>query len=140
MTKLFSNENILLQHSVLDYKTDLYFPEHKLAIEVVEKGHTDRDKRKEIERQITIERKFGCKFIKINPDEKDYDEYAKFGEVNNHINESNKTLTEESTKKSLVDEFSRRLLELEFKSNHCIKSKCLKFVVKKTKKTWKLIV
>ena len=31
------------QHSVLNYQIDLYFSEHKLAIEVDEKGHTDRD-------------------------------------------------------------------------------------------------
>ena len=34
-------------------------------------------------------------------------------------------------KKSLIDDFSKRLLELEFKSNHSIKSKCLKWIVKK---------
>ena len=44
--KLFSNESILLQHSVLGYKIHLYFPEQKLAIELNEKGDTDRDKRK----------------------------------------------------------------------------------------------
>ena len=45
ITKLYSNEKILLQHSVLGYKIDLYFPKHKLAIEVIaiEKGHTERD-------------------------------------------------------------------------------------------------
>ena len=36
-----------------------------------------------------------------------------------------------STKKSLIDDLSKRLLELEFKSNHSIKSKCLKWLVKK---------
>ena len=56
-----------------------------------------------------------------------HDEYAKFGEVNNHISESNK----KSTKESLIDKISRRLLELEFKSDHSIKSKYLKFFVKK---------
>ena len=45
----------MLQHSVLSYEIDLYFPEHKLAIEVDEKGHTDRDAHKEIERQKTID-------------------------------------------------------------------------------------
>ena len=50
-TKLFSNEKILLQHSALGYRIDLYFPKHKLAIEVDKKGHTDRDKRKENERE-----------------------------------------------------------------------------------------
>ena len=52
-------------------------------------------------------KKLGCKFIKINPDEKDYNEYAKFCEVNNYISESNK----KSTKESLIDKISRRLLE-----------------------------
>ena len=44
--KVFSNEKILLQHSVLNYQIDLYFSEHKLAIEVDEKGRTDRDEKK----------------------------------------------------------------------------------------------
>ena len=37
ITKLFGKEEILVQHSVLEYKIDLYFPKHKLAIEVDEK-------------------------------------------------------------------------------------------------------
>ena len=44
--KSFSNEKTLPQHSVLNYPIDLCFPEHKLAIEVDEKGHTDRDNEK----------------------------------------------------------------------------------------------
>ena len=32
ITKLFSNEKILLQHRVLGYRIDLYFPKQKLAI------------------------------------------------------------------------------------------------------------
>ena len=41
--KTFSNEKILPQYTVLDYQVDLFFLEHKLAIGVDEKGHTDRD-------------------------------------------------------------------------------------------------
>ena len=44
--KAFSNEQRLPQHSVLSYQIDLYFPKHKLAIEVDEKGHIDRDEKK----------------------------------------------------------------------------------------------
>ena len=44
--KAFPNDEILLQHKVLDYFIDLYFPDHKLAIEVDKKGHTDRDEKK----------------------------------------------------------------------------------------------
>ena len=36
-----------------------------------------------------------------------------------------------STKKTLIDEFSEKLLGLEFNSNSSIKTKCLKYVVKK---------
>ena len=35
--KIFVNEKILLQRSVLSYRTDLYFPKHRRAIEVDEK-------------------------------------------------------------------------------------------------------
>ena len=122
-TKLFSNEKILLQHSALGYRIDLYFPKHKLAIEVDKKGHTDRDKRKENEREKKIKEKLDCKFIRINPDGKDYYEYVKFGEINNHINESNKKLT----KKSLIDKFSKGLSEFEFKTNHSIISRGLDY-------------
>ena len=37
ITKLFSNEKILLQHSVLGYRIDLSFSKHKLAIRFDEK-------------------------------------------------------------------------------------------------------
>ena len=36
----------------------------------------------------------------------------------------------QSTKKSLIDNFSKRLLRLEFKPKHSIKLKCLKWIVK----------
>ena len=37
----FEGENIQIQHSVLDYKTDLYFHKHKLATEIDELGHAE---------------------------------------------------------------------------------------------------
>ena len=41
-----------------------------------------------------------------------------------------KEVIKSRTKKSLIDNLSKRLLELEFKSNHSIQSKSLKWVVK----------
>ena len=46
ITKVFSNGKILLQHSVLNYQIDWYFSQQKLALEVDEKGHIDRDTKK----------------------------------------------------------------------------------------------
>ena len=45
----FEGENIQTQYSVLGYKIDVYFYDYKLAIEVDEKGHKDRDNNHEIE-------------------------------------------------------------------------------------------
>ena len=42
--KIFLNEKVSLQHSVLTcYKIDLFITEHKLAIEIDKKGDTDRN-------------------------------------------------------------------------------------------------
>ena len=40
---MFEGENIQTQYSVLGYRIDLYFHEYKLAIEVKELGHTNRN-------------------------------------------------------------------------------------------------
>ena len=69
-----------------------------------------------------IEKKLGCKIIRINPDAEDFNIYRLINQIRMHI--------KQSTKKSLIDNLSKRLLGLEFKSNHSIKSKCLKWIVK----------
>ena len=66
----FEGENIQTQYSLLGYRIDLYFHKHKLAIEVDELGHADRNLSNEIERQKALEKELDCVFIRINPDEK----------------------------------------------------------------------
>ena len=68
----FEGENMKTQYSVLSYRTDLYFHDYKLAIEVDEKGHKDRNIDHEIKRQEAIKEKLGCEFIRINPDEENF--------------------------------------------------------------------
>ena len=65
----FEGENIQAQYSVLSYRIDLYFHEYKLAIEVDELGHTNRNINNEVERQKALEKELNCIFIGINPDE-----------------------------------------------------------------------
>ena len=50
----FEGKNIQTQYSVLGYWIDLYFHEYKLASEVNELGHTNRNINNEIERQKTL--------------------------------------------------------------------------------------
>ena len=51
--------------------------------------------------------------------------------MSTYIAESIKKQTGKLTKTSLIHDPSKRLLGLEFKSNHLIKSKCLKWIVTK---------
>ena len=44
----------------------VYFNKFLLAVEIDEKGHTDRDLIFEEKRQEALEKKLGCKFIRIN--------------------------------------------------------------------------
>ena len=89
MIKVFSSERILLQHYVLDaYRIDLYFTEHKLAVEVNKRGQKDRYEYKENERENAIKEHLGCKFFRINSDEKDFDTFIDIGKICNHIKKS----------------------------------------------------
>ena len=111
------------QCSFLAYRIDLYFHKHKLAIEVDKLGHADRNLSNEIESQKALEKELDCVFIRINPDEKNFKAFKEIKKIQWHIKKSNKKL--------LIDDLSKKLLDLEFKSNHSIKSKCLRWIVKK---------
>ena len=68
--------------------------------------------------------------IRTNPDDADFDMNILVNQIYMYIIKSTKKQTKVSTKKSLIDDLSKRLLELEFKSNHSIKSKRLKWIVR----------
>ena len=54
--KVFLAEGILLQHSVLSYQIGLYFSKHRLAIEIYEKVHDDRNIDYKTKRKKAIEK------------------------------------------------------------------------------------
>ena len=110
--KVFCSEEILLQHFVLNRKIDLYFPRHKLAIEVDEKGHKDRDKCKEIERKNSIKDILIVNLLELTLVKKKFDVYFQIDKIYNHINKL--------SKKSLIGRVFKRLSELGFRSNHSI--------------------
>ena len=127
----FEEENMQTQYSVLGCRIDLYFHDYKLAIEVGKKGHKERNSGHEIKSQKALENELSCKFISIDTDEDDFNIFKAINEIHRHIKKSTKKLTEKSTKKPLIDELSNKLLRLEFKSNNSIKTKFLKYIVKK---------
>ena len=48
------------------FRIDIYFIKYYLAIEIDEKGHTDRDLEFKKKRQEALEKKLNCTFIRIN--------------------------------------------------------------------------
>ena len=76
-----------------------------------------------IKRQKAIEQELGCKFIRIDLDKEDFNIFRSI----NEIFRDNK----QSTKKTLINKTSTRLLRLEFESDNIIKSKAKKCIVKK---------
>ena len=69
-------------------------------------GHADRNLSNEIERQKVLEKELDCVFIRINPDKENFNIFKEINKIHRHI--------KKSTEKSLVDDLSKRLLELEF--------------------------
>ena len=95
----FEGEDVQSQYTVIGYRIDLYFHKHKLAIEVDELEHAYWNLNNEIERQKALERELDFAFIRINPDEKDFNIFKEISKIHRHI--------KKSTKKSLIDDLSK---------------------------------
>ena len=126
---MWRTRHSLTQYCIENKRLDAYFSKYKIGIEVDEYNHEGRNSNYEKSRQLIIE-SHGITIIRTNPDSADFDINRLINQIYTHNIESTKKQTKVSTKKSLIDDLSKRLLELEFKSNHSIKSKCLKWVVK----------
>ena len=61
-------------------------------------------------------------FIRIDPDKEEFDIFRTINEIFRHI--------KQSSRKTLINKILK-LLELEFKSDNTIKSKAMKYIVKK---------
>ena len=64
---------MLIKLDVNIYLIYVYFTEHLLAVEIDEKGHTDRDLVFEEKRQKALEKKLSCELIRINMRKEGYD-------------------------------------------------------------------
>lgn len=78
---VFEKDNMETQYSLLGYRTDPFFHDYNLAIEVDKIRHTDRNIDDEIERQ----QKCDCKFIRIGPDRSSFNIFKTLSNVHRHI-------------------------------------------------------
>ena len=131
---IFINEEILEEYSVKIYEIDPYFYEcynkkiqtdengrayilfridicftkYFLAVEIDEKGHTDRDSiLKKKKRQKALEKKLNCEFIRINTSKENYDVSYEASRIQTFISNFNKNKIKE-----LEDEIKKLKLQL----------------------------
>ena len=93
------------------FRIDIYFTEYSLAVEIDEKGHTDRDLIFEEKRQKALEKKLNCKFIRINTSRENYDADYEASRIQTFISKF-KDKEKENEVKKLKDEIKKLKLQL----------------------------
>ena len=73
------------QYSVSQYKIDLYLPNHKLAIEIDENNHAERNPDAEKKRQDDITCILKCRFLRVNPDDVNFKISLFLADIVKHI-------------------------------------------------------
>ena len=101
--KIFKNQKIIDQYRVEKCFIDLFFPVHKLGIEIDKNCHLDRPQIKEQEREETI-KNAGITLIRINPDEKDFDVND---EIQSFIYKSGLRIGEDLKKNKIIEDLER---------------------------------
>ena len=99
------------------FRIDVYFNKLLLAVEIDEKGHTDRDLIFEDKRQKALEKKLGCKFIRINTSnaKNGYDIDYEVGNAEAFIDEFKNKKIKELEEKLIEEKEMREKLEKEIR-------------------------
>ena len=81
----------------ISFRIDVYFNKFLLAVEIDEKGHTNKDLIFEEKRQESLEKTLGSKFIRINTSNatNGYDLYCEIGNIEAFIDEFQNIKTKE---------------------------------------------
>ena len=111
------------------FRIDIYFNNCFVAVEIDEKGHTDRGSIFDEKRQEVLEKKLGCKFIRINTSnaKNGYDLDYEFGNIEAFIDKfkdrqlEKEKLEKEKLEKNQTKELEDKIKEKEEESNKKIK-------------------
>ncbi|AQN67863.1 BRO-N domain containing protein [Saudi moumouvirus] len=85
MSRIKSKHQFVIKCDKNKYIVDYYLPEYKIAIEIDEFDHKDRNPGYEKKRQTAITKKLGCKFVRCNPDDKNFNITSLIGTINKHV-------------------------------------------------------
>ena len=99
---------------------DVYFNKFLLAVEIDEIGDTDRDLIFEKRRQKALEKKLGCKFIRINTSnaKNGYDLDYEVGNIEAFIHEFKNKKIKELEKKLMEEKEMREKIERELEDKN----------------------
>ena len=86
---------------------DIYVTRCCLAVEIDEKGHTDRDLTFEQKRQEALEKKLNCTFIRINTSKENFDVDYEASRIQTFISQF-----KDNKNKELEDEIEKLKLQL----------------------------
>ena len=73
------------QKTIGTYRIDLYMPRQKIAIEIDENGHHNRDAMYEQERTTFITKRLSCCFLRFNPDSTNFKIPVMLGVITTHL-------------------------------------------------------
>ena len=99
------------------FRIDVYFNKFLLAVEIDEKGHTDRDLTFEEKRHKALEKTLGCKFIRNNTSnaKNGYDLDYEVGNIEAFIDEFKNKKIKELEKKSIEEKEMEEKVEKEMR-------------------------
>ena len=89
------------------FRIDIYLPKYRLAVEIDEKVHTDRDLIFEEKRQKALGKKLNCTFIRINTSRKNFDADYGANRIQTFISKF-----QDNKNKELEDEIEKLKLQL----------------------------
>ena len=89
------------------FRIDVYFTKYCLAVEIDEKGHTDRDLIFEQKRQGALEKKINCAFIRFNTSKENFDVDYEAVRIQTFISQF-----KDNKNKELEDEIKKLKLQL----------------------------
>ena len=114
------------------FRIDNYFTEYLFAIEIDEKNHVERDLIVEEKRQEVLEKKFGCKLIRINTSKEGYDADYEVSRIQTFIIEFRDWQLKDLSKKikELEDKIQELKLQLTSQSVYNALSKNTTYIIK----------
>ena len=110
----FEGEIIITQYWIENKRIDAYFSKYKLAIEVDEYNHEDRDFNYEKNRQSMIEN-HGVTIIRTNPDDANFNINNLISQIYRHISQSNQLKLKKGQVKIKKQKYKDKELEDEIK-------------------------